>query len=704
MTLNIAAIDVAEASLSAPDITLLSTQSVDGTGAFDVLMKTTKLHLLEEYNAGRITGEEYATVYLGAMTSVLQQAVQFLLNHQQAEKVLAEIGLVRQKTVTELAQTDDTLPEGLGFNGTTAVEGLVADQKALNALQESLVTAQISKAERDVALVGQQIITELAQTDDNIGTAASAYGLNDTASILGIVKAQVDKLGLEGDLLVQRLVTELAQTSDTKPLTLGQTSSTSITGLMKIQKDKALAEIDLLQQQTATEVSQTSNTKPSDLGQMASTEINGLSKAQRDKIDAEISRIAAEENLIIQKTVTEVAQTSDTKPLTLGAMSSSTAIEGLVQLQKDKTAAEISKLETEEDLIVQKLVTEVAQTSDTKPIDLGQISTTALTGISLAQKNQIIADTAKTAAEEDLLIQKTVTELAQTSDTKPLTLGAINDSTEIEGLVQLQKDRTLAEINKFEVEEELIIQKLVTELAQTSDTKPLDLGQMSTTAIDGLMKLQREQSTALISKMGVEEDLLVQQLVTEVAQTSDTKPTALGQMSSTSVISGLVAAQKDKIAAEIAAKEVEGDLITQKLVTELAQTSDSKPSDLGMGTNTTIAGLSKAQKDKIAAEVTLLAQKAITELAQTSDTVVIDTDALNTVATVTGVISKQKALFENQTKGFKRDAEQKLAKIMADSWAVACTIHGAEGTSTNKLDDPNVGSVIGTAIAGLSDY
>ena len=96
----------------------LTTVSIDGSGVFDVLIKATKIHLQEEFDAQRITGKEYATVYLGALTAVLQTATQFLLNEQQVQKINAEIGLVRQQTVTELSNTDDNIPIGLGFNHT----------------------------------------------------------------------------------------------------------------------------------------------------------------------------------------------------------------------------------------------------------------------------------------------------------------------------------------------------------------------------------------------------------------------------------------------------------------------------------------------------------------------------------------------------------------------------------------------------------
>lgn len=94
----------------------LTTSSLDGTGVFDILMRTTKQHLQREYQANRITGAEYAEVYLGALTAVLQNATQFLLNEQQVERLNVEIALTRQQIVSELANTDDSVPVGLGFN------------------------------------------------------------------------------------------------------------------------------------------------------------------------------------------------------------------------------------------------------------------------------------------------------------------------------------------------------------------------------------------------------------------------------------------------------------------------------------------------------------------------------------------------------------------------------------------------------------
>ena len=91
------------------------------TGNFDELMKTVTLHLEEQFNAGRITGTDYATVYLGALQSVLAQAVNFTLNMNKANK---ETDLLTQKEITEWAQTELTAKSG-------TIGGVIGEQIAL---------------------------------------------------------------------------------------------------------------------------------------------------------------------------------------------------------------------------------------------------------------------------------------------------------------------------------------------------------------------------------------------------------------------------------------------------------------------------------------------------------------------------------------------------------------------------------------------
>ena len=97
-------------------------------------------------------------------------------------------------------------------------------------------------------------------------------------------------------------------------------------------------------------------------------------------------------------------------------------------------------------------------------------------------------------------------------------------------------------------------------------------------------------------------------------------------------------------------------------------------------------------KLKTATEVTLLAQKTQTEKAQT---VAMGVDA-------DSVIGRQKALYAAQATGFERDAEQKVAKLMIDSWNVRRTTdEGTVADGTNMLYDPAVGRAVNKLLAGV---
>lgn len=179
MTLSLAALDVAEVATQVTNphtVDELTTVSITGTGVFDVMMRSAKLHLKEEYDSRRITGKEYAQVYLGMITAVMQQSVAFILQQEQLAKTRAEIALLRQKTVTELAQTDDLIPAGLGFNDSTAVEGSVAKQKAL-------YTAQTEGFSRDAEQKLAKIMTEVWSVQRSTDEGMTVPSTLDNASI-----------------------------------------------------------------------------------------------------------------------------------------------------------------------------------------------------------------------------------------------------------------------------------------------------------------------------------------------------------------------------------------------------------------------------------------------------------------------------------------------------------------------------------------
>ncbi|QKE55971.1 putative structural protein [Pseudomonas phage vB_Pae_AM.P2] len=101
--------------------------------------------------------------------------------------------------------------------------------------------------------------------------------------------------------------------------------------------------------------------------------------------------------------------------------------------------------------------------------------------------------------------------------------------------------------------------------------------------------------------------------------------------------------------------------------------------------------LTMEQKLSTTAQTALVQQKTNTERAQT---VASGTDP-------DSVIGRQKALYLAQSEGFKRDAEQKAAKILVDSWNVRRTTdEGTVADQTNGLFDPNIGRAINKLLSG----
>jgi hypothetical protein len=92
-------------------------------------------------------------------------------------------------------------------------------------------------------------------------------------------------------------------------------------------------------------------------------------------------------------------------------------------------------------------------------------------------------------------------------------------------------------------------------------------------------------------------------------------------------------------------------------------------------------------------ETSLLTQKTATERSQTQ-AIGVDENS---------VVGRQKALYVAQTNGFARDAENKVAKLMIDTWNVRRTTdQGTIADTTNKLDDATVGRAVTKMLAGVN--
>lgn len=182
----------------------LTTQVIDGTGAFDALMHTVKLHLQEEFDSSRISGSDYTTAYIQLMGTAMQVAVQYAISKPSEEAKVAEMNatlpyvisnaqatsnksaqelqLLWEKTMTERANTQEMIFGSMDSTTGIPVLGVVGKQKALYQNQADGYLkdhkVKVAKLYADVAAV-QLSSNDVYSTagnglaDTNIATAMS---------------------------------------------------------------------------------------------------------------------------------------------------------------------------------------------------------------------------------------------------------------------------------------------------------------------------------------------------------------------------------------------------------------------------------------------------------------------------------------------------------------------------------------------------
>ena len=116
---------------------------VTGDGIFDDLMETVNTHIEAQYNKGRIKGPEYATVYLGALQTVLSQSIQFVLSAKlqeaQVTAIAADVAVKEAQELDIIAAKDLKVQQKVTEADKLATS---SKQRDVMAAQESLYARQ----------------------------------------------------------------------------------------------------------------------------------------------------------------------------------------------------------------------------------------------------------------------------------------------------------------------------------------------------------------------------------------------------------------------------------------------------------------------------------------------------------------------------------------------------------------------------------
>jgi len=184
------------ASISTSDLTQASgvTTSTDGkytvtgTGVFDDLMEAVNAHLDAQFNLGRLTGADYATVYLGAVQSSMQQSVAFILGKQQADK---QADLIDKQILTEVKKT-------LDVTSTTTV------RDAQSAKDLLVKAGQITSMTKEDVVKTNQALDVLSQTSVRNAQSAKDAVLKDAQTLDIHDQAVLRTQASDADLSIKR--------------------------------------------------------------------------------------------------------------------------------------------------------------------------------------------------------------------------------------------------------------------------------------------------------------------------------------------------------------------------------------------------------------------------------------------------------------------------------------------------------------------
>lgn len=220
-----------------PVLTDLTESTLDGEGVFDKLMLAASVHMTDQFTKNRLKGPEYATVYLGALQSSMDQAIRFLLDKNNAALIEAQIALAEKQIL--LADKDLVLKDREIDLKDKAID-LAGKELLIKDKELELLEAQLPKLEAETALLEAKALNEPKQ------------GLLIDAQTALAIQDRLNKISEELLVAAQKLKTD----QDTANGVIQGTLLSAQKLLTDSQELKTDAEAALLTQKKLTEAAQ----------------------------------------------------------------------------------------------------------------------------------------------------------------------------------------------------------------------------------------------------------------------------------------------------------------------------------------------------------------------------------------------------------------------------------------------------------------
>ena len=154
-------IDIKDFSNGQIDSTNPQEPKWEGTGIFDVIINAANENIKIQHKTSRITGAEYAEVYLGTMQSAISEAMKFILNKKTIEK-----GLEAQDVSISISEVQ------------------LVENTEKWALQRKVLENQLAMSNVDVAYKEPNVLRDLEIRDKQIESATADSAFNESKKII----------------------------------------------------------------------------------------------------------------------------------------------------------------------------------------------------------------------------------------------------------------------------------------------------------------------------------------------------------------------------------------------------------------------------------------------------------------------------------------------------------------------------------------
>ena len=180
-------------------------QEWQGAGVFDVLIAAVNKNIEIQFSKGRITGSNYADVYLGSMQAVLQQSVEFLLRKDlteaQIDSELKNLELKEHQLIADRNKIEAELEKQWGYDVTRDANGeLVLGASTGNGKVDKDIAAVVNSIEtnnQEIELKTRQVVDqELTSTEQR----------SDIVKGIELKEQQLTNLVTEEKVTAQRIV------------------------------------------------------------------------------------------------------------------------------------------------------------------------------------------------------------------------------------------------------------------------------------------------------------------------------------------------------------------------------------------------------------------------------------------------------------------------------------------------------------------